>query len=394
MNILYVTHKDPRVKDGGNELRTHLLWRALQKKGIVYTLVFSFSQEDKVLYEGIDNTICFYNPKVSGHIINDVLYRIITKISGLPILPFASRYADKKIKDLFQGVQFDIVVGRYLHSLQFYHLWKYAPTYIDIDDHPIQVYETIFQNQLPLILRPIGRLVNKFQLKYVQKKISGGWISNAEQEAWCNNHISYLPNIPIIPNSNYNPRSERNGYLLTIGVMSYSPNYLGVDRFLKEIWPTFHAKFPEIKYLIGGKGAPKSYINKWNAIEGVNYLGYIENLNEIYEKCNSVVVPIYAGGGTCIKTLEAMAYSRLCFSTPFGARGLYNSAFNGESSLIVFRDANDFVDQFKKIQDLNIQYKLENNGREFIHEHYSNECFECAVVKVIDKFSKRPKMAY
>lgn len=383
MNILYVTYKDPRVKDGGNELRTHLLWEALKKKGKVYTLVFNFLQNDQVIYQETDNPICFYNPKISRHYLNRIAYQIITKISGLPVLPFV-KFTPKRLPEFFEGISFDIIVGRYVHSLQFYHLWEYAPTYIDIDDHPTQVYETLIQHQLPFVLRPLGRWVNKIQFKNIQKNISGGWIANQEQQALCDNHIRHLPNIPIIPSDNYNPVSDRYEYLLTIGVMSYAPNYLGVDTFLKEIWPNFHSKYPNIKYLIGGKGVPESYRTKWAAIEGVKYIGYIDDLNMAYEKCAAVVVPIYTGGGTCIKTLEALAYSRICFSTPFGVRGISGDIDLEDKGLFVFESDSEFISKYKQMQNSEERNIMEMKGKEFIYKYFSKESFECAVNSIID----------
>lgn len=38
MNILYITHCDPRSTDFGSAQRSHLLWKALQEKGTVYTV--------------------------------------------------------------------------------------------------------------------------------------------------------------------------------------------------------------------------------------------------------------------------------------------------------------------------------------------------------------------
>ena len=385
MNILYIVHKDPRIKTGGNELRTNLIWEILKKKGRVFTLVLNDTQKERYIYiNDEEHPICFVNLKKSTSWFKTFLYRLINRVSGLPILPFPLA-ANRHVTEFYPHDVMDMAVCRYIRSFCYFHLWKVLPTLVDIDDSPKQVYNTVTQYSFPRLLRPIGRWVNQLQTRYVLKKVNGGWISNQDQLEEFGEKVKLLPNIPIKPSASYNPTTERENYLFTIGVMGYPPNFMGVNKFLKEVWPSFHKEYPQIRYIIGGRNAPKDMANRWNATDGVSYVGFVDNLERLYAKCIAAVVPIYAGGGTCIKTLEAMAYSRVCLSTPFGARGILEDDVMPYNGLCIFRNTSDFVSACCKLLDERSRVEMEGGAFRYFHSHYSMNMSIKAVDEVLQQ---------
>mgnify|MGYP002626733557 CR=1 FL=1 len=183
-----------------------------------------------------------------------------------------------------------------------------------------------------------------------------------------------------MPSDEYQPSSKLRPYLLTIGLMSYAPNYEGVDTFLTEVWPEVHKVFPQLIYKIGGKRAPQECIDRWNATEGVEYVGFIDDLEDAYRHCLATVAPIYKGGGTCIKVLESLAYSRACLSTPFGARGLET---DGQTGVYVFHSPKELIDSIRLLQDEDNREQIEQTAPEIIRSKYSLEQFEASLLSVI-----------
>lgn len=158
--------------------------------------------------------------------------------------------------------------------------------------------------------------------------------------------------------------------------MQYQPNYMGIDKFVNEIWPSVHKTYPWLQYFIGGKNAPKAYADKWNLTPGVKYLGFVNNLNALYEYCLATVVPIDQGSGTCIKTLESLAYSRVCLARPFGTRGIEKEATNGFNGLHIFQNAKEFLSLLKeKVLNRKARYSQETAACQFIHTYYSKDAF-------------------
>lgn len=384
MNILYVPTKDPRLTTGGNEQRTNLLWESLKRYGKVYT--FLLDRKLITCAEHIEGQHPIYKFRPKEKVFS--IWRIINSIlSRLSLFSIYSRKTTvfKRPEDVFEGVHFDVVVARYLHPLCDFKYWEMAPLLIDIDDHPLQVYETIQQKRLPIGLKTIGRLVTRKQAKFIIDKSVGGWIANKDQEALLSSSYMFLPNIPQRPSQSYNIGSIQRKNLFTVGAMGYEPNKEGVTRFLKDIWPLFHQKYPEVEYYIAGKGALENDVKLWNNYERVKYLGYVEDLEALYEKTLATVVPVYSGGGTCIKTLEAMAYSRTCLSTKFGARGLSDDVVNGEKGILLFDDADTFINAYAILLDDKRREEIEMNGRFVVESNYSFDSFNKAVDEILSK---------
>lgn len=375
MNILYVTRTDPRKTSFGNEQRTNALWNTLKKHGTVYTLRIIGKNVETEQYIDGEHPICNYAPY--HHVLLDSLSWRIIRITNIPYLPFYYSL-HKRISDLFRGKVFDLVVVRYINSFAKYHLWHIAPALVDIDDHPAQLFDTLVYPRLPLYVRSVAKLLNRIQIRYVMSKMKGGWISNKEQLRICPSRIKYLPNMPLLPSSYYCSSEQKRWYLLTVGLMSYEPNCQGVNSFLLTIWPVFHRRYPDVEYMIGGRNAPKEMAEEWNKTPGVKYVGFIEDLEEAYSHCIATVVPVESGGGTCIKTLESLAYSRACLSTEFGARGML---IEGESpcGLLVYKTADEFIAHFESLRHNDFRTSIEKGASQFIRDCDFEQQYEKAV---------------
>ena len=254
MNILFIPTKDPRLTNGGNEQRTNLLWKSLKRYGKVYT--FLLDRKLSCLDELIDSEhpIYKFKPIEKRFSVWQLVNAILIRFSLFSVYS-RKTYKIKSPDEVFGGIHFDVVVARYVHPLCDYKYWEIAPLLIDIDDHPMQVYETVRRKRLPFGLKTIGKYVTKWQTDYFINKSAGGWIANKEQEKLLNGNYMFLPNIPQQPSQAYKVDNKERNNLFTVGAMGYGPNKDGVTRFLKEIWPLFHQKYPEVEYYIVGKGA-------------------------------------------------------------------------------------------------------------------------------------------
>jgi len=384
MNILYIPTEDPRALNGGNEQRTNFLWESLKRYGRVYTFLLDSGLDTQFLYIDGEHPICKLRPDVKGisfwRVLNSIVCRLsLFNIFGRKIISI------KSPEEVFPGVHFDVVVTRYVQPLCNYKYWNIAPLLIDIDDYPPQVFETVRKNQLLWGMKTIGKYITRWQTDYLIKKSVGGWIANKEQEKLFGDNYVFLPNIPQLPSLNYKVDNKERKDFFTVGKMSYSPNSEGVSRFLEQIWSLFHKQYPDVQYFIVGKGAPEAEVELWNSFEGVKYIGYVENLEELYEKSLATIVPVYSGGGTCIKTLEAMAYSRTCLSTKFGARGLADDVVKGEKGILLFEDAESFINVYNKVLDIKQREEIERQGKDFVISNYSIDSFNKAVDDVVSK---------
>ncbi len=384
MNILYVCGHDPRDVSFGGAQRTNLLWKALNDIGDVYTVCY-YPKEGK-----ITNKIYAVNilpPSGKRSYINRIIKRLWNFFdkNGNKILPIPSEFS---IKDPYHNIKFDVVVCRYIDPAAIFHLWKIAPLYIDVDDHPIEAFNTRDKLNLKYWQQPFALLLQKLKFRIIQKKTEGGWIANPEQVKLCkfNKDTIALKNIPNSPSLEYKINSKRKKYIFSIGFMEYQPNYMGIDKFISEIWYSVHIKYPDLEFYIAGKGAPFQYTKKWESCEGVKYLGYVDNLEPLYENSLATVVAIDQGSGTCIKTLESLSYSRVCLSRPFGIRGIEKDVANGYYGLYVYNNCEEFISLLEKyvLNPIEREEK-ERNASLFIKKYYSESSFFESVKSVIKK---------
>lgn len=384
MNILYISTQDPRLRNGGTGQRTNLLWESLKRHGRVYTFISNFNFDTDSIIENGDHPIYLARLEKKNRIFWRIINRVLSKASLFNV------FRRKIIKinnpnNVFEGVHFDVVVTRYVYPLTDYAYWDIAPLLIDIDDHPLQIYQTVFEKQLHYGLRAVGKCLTMLQTKYIINRSVGGWIANKEQLNLCGKNYVFLSNIPLMPSEDYKADFNERKNLFTVGVMGYRPNKEGVTRFLTQVWPSFHQKYPDVMYFIVGIGASDADADMWNSCEGVKYLGFVENLETLYERTLATVVPVYSGGGTCIKTLEAMAYSRPCICTKFGARGLPQDVIEEKKGILVFEDSESFIEAYKLLQNESCRQKIEIQGSNVIKHNYSIDSFNKAVDEVLFK---------
>jgi glycosyltransferase involved in cell wall biosynthesis len=106
--------------------------------------------------------------------------------------------------------------------------------------------------------------------------------------------------------------------VLFFGLLDYEPNAVGIARFLRQGWPLVRRLRPSARLRLAGGGMPSWLDAEAQAAEGVDVLGFVERLDLELAASDAVVVPIWQGGGTRLKVLEAMAAARPVAGTPLG----------------------------------------------------------------------------
>jgi len=100
------------------------------------------------------------------------------------------------------------------------------------------------------------------------------------------------------------------------------PNIRGTRWFLSSVWPAVLQMIERhpcpalricgaIAEALGGLKLP-----------GVQFAGVVNDLRPYYDGCDVVLLPVIAGGGVAIKTLEAVLYERAVLATRRALRGL------------------------------------------------------------------------
>lgn len=117
--------------------------------------------------------------------------------------------------------------------------------------------------------------------------------------------------------------------VLFFGVLNYPPNREAVRILAEEIAP---AAPDDLDFVVAGTGGEELAALYPN----LRFEGFVEDIHRLVRRCDGVLVPIRAGGGTRMKILESVACGRPVLSTVCGAEGLDREAMG--SALTVTDD--------------------------------------------------------
>ncbi len=297
--------------------------------------------------------------------------------TGFSIFPYDHT---PDIASVFPEVTFDFIVCRYFKVLLYVDIYGIAPVYVDIDDSPLVLFDTVVRHQRKLSRFGsfFWRMVLRFELWWHSLHWSGIWLADKNDIGRIGSprKTVVLNNIPFnIFGDIASGVSDRN-ILCAIGGAYHQPNKQGVAKFLKEIWPAVHDRYPQLRFLIVGKGWDE-VTSAQEEIPNVEYVGFVKDLKDLYSRCLACIVPIDTGAGTCIKTLEALANGRVCFATPFGARGLPgNKEELARNGVMIYENASEFIDLLDGLMSSCLYLnECESAAKFFIENHYSEDAF-------------------
>lgn len=109
--------------------------------------------------------------------------------------------------------------------------------------------------------------------------------------------------------------------ILFLGNFGYAPNAEAAERLIGRIWPRIRAIAPSATLLIAGD-KPDRIPSFARRPAGVEFTGFVDDLEALYRRTRLVCCPIVNGGGTRLKLIEAAAYGKPIVATPMAAEGL------------------------------------------------------------------------
>lgn len=137
-------------------------------------------------------------------------------------------------------------------------------------------------------------------------------------------------------------------------------------------------RVPNVELRVVGGCNLTAYIEKWKHVEGVHYMGFVDDLRKEYSECR-VVVPIYEGAGTNIKILEAMKMRRPYVTTQCGFRG-FSRAFSPGKELCVSENDSDFATKIVEVLlNLEKNHRISEEAFSSVKKQFSHSVFNSIV---------------
>ena len=141
-------------------------------------------------------------------------------------------------------------------------------------------------------------------------------------------HLATRANVQLIPNGVDEdlfelPAQPPDGEtLLFFGQYGYRPNALGIARFLEEGWSMLATARPHARLRLVGRDLSTELEALARRQERVDVVGLVADVKTELARARLVLVPLWQGGGTRLKVLEALAAARPVVGTPLGVDGI------------------------------------------------------------------------
>ena len=180
----------------------------------------------------------------------------------------------------------------------------------------------------------------------------------------------FVKNISVIPNcinwadyQDIHVERRRNRLIFT-GSFRYHTNYEAMLWFVDEVFPLILEQIPDAELVITGDHANLQLPSCKNII----LAGYMDNIKHLIASSAVVLAPLWSGGGTRLKILEAMALGRPVVATSKGAEGL--EAQSGEH-LFIADDPIDFSNYVVRLlTHADLHRKVAQKARMLVREKY------------------------
>jgi hypothetical protein len=136
-------------------------------------------------------------------------------------------------------------------------------------------------------------------------------------------------------------------------------NISGIIWFIEKILPEIVKQIPDAKLLLAGN-ACKVIEKKYPKHPAIEYVGYVESVEDFFAKGDVAVNPIYQGTGLKIKTFDSLANDKVLIAHPHSKKGIFDKE---NAPIFASEDPKEWVEFLKKVwgsQDEIVAIKRKN----------------------------------
>lgn len=378
MRILWITDVIPYPTVSGNRLRIYHLCRKLAEEHEVW-LVGGIDKPEEVNAEHMRG-FC--------HRVITVLRKHQSKLYHLPgLLKFALQGRPLELK-FEQTEEFEQIVYNLSREVDF-DVIHIEPSYMALYREMLPEkktscyvlgYHNIEFSLFDRIANVESKPLNKFR-SYLHSWMLRSWephyaskfdrcvvVSDSDKDilyhANTNLEVRVCPNgvdtdlYQLLPAQDTIPR------LMFIGSMSYPACAHGAVWFCKEVLPHIHE--PNVETWLVGRDPTEEV--KALANDHIHVTGWVSEIMPYYEQTQICIVPLWAGGGTRLKIVEAMALGRPVVSTAIGCEGL--DVVDGKH-IFIADDPIEFAEKVTRLlQDPLLRRQMVHHARELVAQKY------------------------
>lgn len=305
-----------------------------------------------------------------------------------------------KSRDMFRAIdhelmqnEYDAIFLDYLNVSQYreyirrkYPLKRYK--YI-FKDHNIEanIFKQFYMDQ-PLSIKKLiafreWKAVERYEVKAAEKADLVLTVSYKDAEKLKSHNRSVFTTPPLVDEIKQVKNGKKEHIVSYIGNLSWIPNRQGVQWFIDSVLPKVAENVQDVKLKIIGSGLSD---NPFSHSDHIEYLGYVENLEEVYRETKVFIVPLFMGSGVRIKIIEAINHEVAVVSTSLGCEGL--GLCDGHTILIA-DNADHFADNvINLLKDDELSGFIVKNAKSFLVTRYSGENIYKELNKIVSALTR------
>lgn len=403
MKILFLTNLLPYPLDNGGKIKTYTTLRALFEAGHIIDL-FCFKETKKNMNKEETEILKFCNTvnqiylplttmNYKKYMVNLAVKSIFSKLP-FSIYKYQSiemiQELKEKIQETYDVVYFDhLPMCVYLDFVR--KSWRDAK--IILDEHNCETTITRRKaNESSNILKRIFLQIEAFKLK----KFESNSIQNADKTIVLSkadyealklltkkefNHS--IISIGVPDHGKKKNRTVTDSInILFVGTLTWEPNNTGLIWFLKEIIPILEKRAVKFHLYIVGKNPSQEVIRLSESYKGqITITGYVESVDEYYDRCDCTIVPLFIGSGQRVKLIEAFSKGMPAISTTIGAEGL---EYENGKSILIADDKETFANKILLMNNIEFRDSMGRNCRRIYEKFYSPKVISNLIVQSID----------
>jgi glycosyltransferase involved in cell wall biosynthesis len=373
MKILFLSRWFPYPTNNGSKLRIYNLLRGLSKHHDVTLL--SFADQPDVSPEAPEvRSLCSEVQVIPWREFNPNSAR--AKFGFLHMKPrsiidtFSSEMA-QAITDTLNKQKYDVVIASQLQMAAYYPYFQNIPAVFE------EIEIGLIHGQTNASADKVQRLRHAFTwfklriyLSQLLKSFQAVTVVSEPEQKLIAETFSHVKNIQVVPNCmNIDDYKDihvetKPNTLIFAGSFRYHANYEAMVWFIRDVFPLILEQVPDVQLIITGDHADLPLPSNRN----VTLAGYVDDIKGLIASSTVALAPLWSGGGTRLKILEAMAIGTPVVATTKGAEGL--DAQIGEHLFVA-----DTPDEFTKyviklLSDQGLRQTMANNARRLVREKY------------------------
>jgi polysaccharide biosynthesis protein PslH len=394
MKILFLSPWFPYPPDNGSKIRIYNLLKGLASENAVTLISFfdptnptpDFTPLENICQEIIQIPHKLYNP------------RSLQSRLGLflpnprSVLDTFSKDAANCIQTIAHADQFEIAIASQIGMAGYRKYFQHIPAIFEEVELGVPYHRIV--GAASFRSRARARLTWLKHKRYVEKLLTeyqACTVVSSQEKQLLKTSMPKMENVTVIPNcidlseyEGYRKQAPARNSLIYTGSFRYQANYEAMVWFLGEVFPLVREQVPDATLTITGDHCDLPL----PTTDHVKLAGYVDDIRPLVANSWVSLAPLWTGGGTRLKIIEAMALGTPVVATSKGAEGLDVQA--GHDLLIADRPKDFAQSVIRLLLEPETREKLSVNGYKLVSSKYDWPIVMPEFLKLIDQVLARP----